>query len=88
MLKVELSQALSSRGRRILRMSVEELLTSLSAALPSMTTGPRHGSFSVPLGKMWVSDGGERTEITVTLRLMVEPKVSPAKQAAVAAAFA
>ena len=87
MLKVEQSLALSSRGRRIRVMSVDELLTSLCAALPNLTTGPRHGSFSVPLGKTWVSDGAARTEISVTLRLMVEPPISHAKEEAISKAF-
>jgi hypothetical protein len=39
------------------------------------------------LGKVWASSGAVPTEITVTLNFRVEPPISPAKQAAVAAAF-
>jgi hypothetical protein len=39
------------------------------------------------LGKVWALHGGVHTEITVTLNFRVEPPISPAKQAAVAAAF-
>jgi hypothetical protein len=85
--KVELSLALSSRGRKILLMSTEELLTSLSLALLSTTTTLKPGSYSVPLGKIWVSAGEPRSEISVTLRFTREPTPSAAKQAAIAAAF-
>jgi hypothetical protein len=41
----------------------------------------------VSLGKLWVSSGAARTEISVILSFRVEPTPSPAKQAAIAAAF-
>jgi hypothetical protein len=41
----------------------------------------------VPLGKIWISCGGHRTEITGTLNFRIDPPPSPAKQAAIAAAF-
>ena len=85
--KVERSLDLSSRGRSILRMSMDEHLTSLLRELLSTRTILTPGSYSVSLGKIWVFDGAARSEITVTLRFQVEPPISPAKQAAVAAAF-
>jgi hypothetical protein len=41
----------------------------------------------VSLGKVWVSAGAERLETTVTLSFRVHEPPSPAKQAAIAAAF-
>jgi hypothetical protein len=87
MLKVELSLALSSRGRSILRTSMEEHLTALLRELLSTKTILMPGIYSVPLGKAWVSTGGEPMEITVTLSFRVEPRISLAKQAAVGRAF-
>jgi hypothetical protein len=68
-------------------MSMDEHLTALLKELLSTTTILRPGTYSAALGKIWVSSGGVRTEITVTLSFRVEPELSPAKQAAVAAAF-
>ena len=85
--KVELSLALSSRGRSILRTSLEEHLIALSRELLSTKTILTPGIYSVSLGKMWVSDGAVRSEISVTLSFRTHPEISPAKQAAVAAAF-
>jgi hypothetical protein len=68
-------------------MSVEELLTVLSSELLSTMTIRKPGSYLVSLGKVWVSTGVDRTEITATLSFRIEPKPSPAKQAAIAAAF-
>ena len=85
--KVERSLDLSSRGRSILRMSMDEHLTALLKELLSTTTILRPGTYSAALGKIWVSSGEVRTEITVTLSFRVEPELTPAKQAAVAAAF-
>lgn len=85
--KVELSLALSSRGRSILSMSLEEHLISLSTELWSTTMTLKPGNYSVPLGKIWISCGGHRTEITGTLNFRIDPPPSPAKQAAIAAAF-
>jgi len=85
--KVELSLALSSRGRSILRTSLEEHLIALSKELLSTKTILTPGTYSVSLGKLWVSDGGARMEILAILSFRVEPQPSPAKQAAVAAAF-
>lgn len=88
MLKVELSLALSSRGRALLRTSMEEHLISLCKALLSTSMTPKPGTYSVQLGKIWASNGADRSEISVTLNLKVEPRpVSPAKLAAIAAAF-
>jgi len=87
MRKVERSLDLSSRGRSILRTSMDEHLTALLEALLSTRTILTPGNCSASLGKIWVSDGGGRTEITVTLNFRVEPEISLAKQAAVAAAF-
>jgi hypothetical protein len=87
MLKVEHSLALSSRGRLILRTSMEEHLTSLLKELLSTTTILKPGIYSVNLEKAWVSIGAERMETTVTLSFRVHERPSPAKQAAVAAAF-
>jgi hypothetical protein len=85
--KVERSLDLSSRGRAILRMSMDEHLTSLCRELLSTRTILKPGSYSVSLGKIWACDGAVRTEITATLSFRVEPPITPAKQAAVAAAF-
>lgn len=85
--KVELSLALSSRGRSILLTSMDEHLTALLRELLSTTTILTPGIYSASLGKIWVSTGAVRTEITATLNFRVEPEISPAKQAAVAAAF-
>jgi len=87
MRKVELSLALSSRGRSILRTSMEEHLTALCAELLSTKTILILGTYSVSLGKIWVSTGEVRTEISAILSFRVEPPITPAKQAAVAAAF-
>ena len=88
MRKVELSLALSSRGRARLRMSMEELLTSLSQTLLSTSMTPRPGIYSVQLGKIWVSDGADHTEISATLSLRLDSQpICSAKRAAIAAAF-
>jgi len=68
-------------------MSMDEHLTALLRELLNTTTILKPGIYSASLGKMWVSTGGVRTEITVTLSFRVEPELSLAKQAAVAAAF-
>jgi hypothetical protein len=85
--KVELSLALSSRGRSILNTSLEKHLIALSSELVSTTTILRPGSYSVSLGKVWVSTGEGRTEISAILSFRIESPITPAKQAAVAAAF-
>jgi len=85
--KVERSLDLSSRGRSILRMSMDEHLTALLSELLNMRTTLIPGTYSASLGKIWGSDGGARTEITVTLNFRVEGPITPGKQAAVAAAF-
>jgi len=85
--KVELSLALSSRGRSILRTPVEELLTQLLSELASSTTILTRGRYSVPLEKAWVSTGEGRMEISVILSFQIESLPSPAKQRAVARAF-
>ncbi len=85
--KVELSLALSSRGRSTLSMSVEELLTLLSSELLSSTMTLSPGSYSVSLGKIWVSCGEGRMETTATLSFRIEPQPSLAKQRAIARAF-
>ena len=87
MLKVELSLALSSRGRLILNTSLERHLIALLQELLSTTTILTPGIYSVSLGKAWVSSGADRSEISVTLSFRIEPRPSPAKQAAIAAAF-
>lgn len=87
MQKVELSLALSSRGRLILRTSLEEHLISLSKELLSTRIGRRPGTHSVSLGKIWASDGVGRTAISVILNLRVEPRLSPDKQLAIGQAF-
>jgi len=87
MLKVELSLALSSRGRSILRTSMEEHLTSLLKELLSTTMILKPGIYSVSLGKAWVSIGAERMETSVTLSFRVREHPSPDKQRAVARAF-
>jgi hypothetical protein len=68
-------------------MSMDEHLTALLKELLSTTTILRVGIYSAPLGKIWVSVGAGRTEITATLSFRVEPELTSAKQAAVAAAF-
>jgi hypothetical protein len=85
--KVVRSLDLSSRGRSILLTSMDEHLTSLLKELLSTRTILMPGTFSASLGKVWALHGGVHTEITVTLNFRVEPPISPAKQAAVAAAF-
>jgi hypothetical protein len=85
--KVELSLALSSRGRSILSTSLERHLTALLSELLSTKTILMPGTYSVSLGKAWVSSGGGRSEISVILSFRIEPSPSPAKQAAIAAAF-
>jgi len=85
--KVELSLALSSRGRLILNTSLERHLIALLSELLSTKTILMPGIYSVSLGKAWVSTGAERSEISVTLNFRIEPHVSPAKQAAVGRAF-
>ena len=87
MLKVELSLALSSRGRSILNTSLEEHLTALCAELLNTRTILLPGMYSVSLGKIWVSSGEARSEISVILSFQTEPMPSPAKQRAVARAF-
>ena len=86
MTKVEFSLALSSRGRSILSMSVEELLISLSTELLNSKTILTPGRYSVSLGKMWVSSGEGRTEITGTLSFQID-RPSTDKQRAVARVF-
>jgi hypothetical protein len=66
---------------------MDEHLTSLLRELLSTKTTRTPGNYSVSLGKVWVSDGAGRTEISVTLNFRVEAELSPAKQAAIAAAF-
>jgi len=85
--KVELSLALSSRGRSILNTSMEEHLIALCGELLNTRTILMPGIYSVSLGKIWVSTGEVRTEISAILSFRVEPPITPAKQAAVAAAF-
>jgi hypothetical protein len=87
MSKVEPALALSLRGRSILSTSVAELLTQLSSELVNSRTTLKDGVYSVSLGKLWVSTGADRTEITATLSFRIEPPVSAAKQRAVARAF-
>ncbi len=71
--KVVLSLALSSRGRSILRMSMEEHLTALLRELLSTTTILTPGTYSVSLGKAWALNGAEPSEISVTLSFRSEP---------------
>ncbi len=85
--KVELSLALSSRGRSILNMSAEELLISLSTELLSSKTILTPGRYSVSLGKIWISTGEGRTEITAILSFRVEAPPSSDKQRAIARVF-
>ncbi len=85
--KVELSLALSSLGRLILSTSMEEHLIARCEELLSTRTILMPGIYSASLGKIWVSSGEVRMEISVTLNFRVEPPLLPAKQAAVAAAF-
>jgi len=85
--KVELSLALSSRGRSILNTSVEELLISLSTELLSSRTILTPGRYSVSLGKIWISSGEGRSEITAILSFQVNAPPSDAKQRAIARAF-
>jgi hypothetical protein len=87
MSKVELSLALSSRGRSTLSTPLEKHLIALCEVLQTMKMTRTPGIYSASLGKAWVSDGADRSEITVTLSFRVEPSPSSAKQAAVAAAF-
>jgi hypothetical protein len=68
-------------------MSMDEHLTALLRELLSTRTILTPGNYSVGLGKIWALDGVGHTEITVTLNFRVEPPITPAKQAAVAAAF-
>jgi hypothetical protein len=60
---------------------------SLSETLLSMKMTQTPGIYSVNLGKAWVYDGVERSEITLTLSFRIEPPLSSAKQAAVGRAF-
>ena len=85
--KVVLSLALSSRGRLILNTSMEEHLIALFGELQKSMTTPKPGIYLVPLGKMWGWFGEAPTEITVTLNFQIEPELTPAKRAALAAAF-
>ncbi len=85
--KVELSLALSSRGRSILNMSAEELLISLSTELLSSKTILTPGRYSVSLGKIWISSGEGRSEITAILSFQVNAPPSTDKQRAIARAF-
>ena len=86
--KVELSLALSSRGRSILRTSLDEHLTAQLLELLSTKMIRTPGTYSVSLGKAWVFDGEATSEISVILSYRLEPPLSSAKRAAVAAAFA
>jgi hypothetical protein len=86
--KVELSLALSLRGRSILRTSMEEHLIALLSELQSTTTTRKPGRYSVSLGRAWVSTGEERTAISVILSFHVENPLPPDKQRAIARAFA
>ncbi len=85
--KVELSLALSSRGRSILSTSLEEHLTLLLSELLSTKTILTPGIYSVSLGKAWVSTGVGRMETSVTLSFRIHEPPSAAKQAAVGRAF-
>jgi len=85
--KVELSLALSSRGRSILNMSTEELLISLSKELLSSRTILKVGSYSVSLGKIWISTGEGRSETSAILSFRISVPPSTDKQRAVARVF-
>ncbi len=73
MRKVVLSLALSLRGRVILRTSLEEHLIALLSELLSTTMTLKPGIYSVSLGKAWVWNGGEPSEISATLSFRNEP---------------
>lgn len=83
MRKVVHALAGSSRGRSILRMSTDELLTSLFQELLSSTTILKPGRYSVSLGKVWACDGAETLETTVTLSFSAPVAVSRGKARAV-----
>ena len=85
--KVERSLDLSSRGRSILRMSMDEHLTSLLKELLSTRTILTPGSYSVSLGKIWISTGEGRSETSAILSFRISAPPSTDKQRAIARVF-